>query len=792
MDAEIGVRDLADTFRYNALPDIVNGLGMTKGRLDDVIKEFEDLPEYEKLALLSKAQAELNYAVHWSFLQAKVMMTDSLTASMKWCRYDDDFRNKNGFRLPADPYWLAPPQGSIIPLWHRGGAPNYQPKPMISKHVQDPVQAWRREQRRGCPARAPLEFSDPKSDTRSTLTQIPQEEPPVSSNPARFKNNLSRFEMYSESPLSLRTTINEMMCPQDNPRRSIAIYYCSAGIIAEKLAIKLHRWIQRLVRSSSATSLRPCVEPLNDLRILDLRANRTNLLVVSSTGQGEVPHNGLVFVKLCEELLLRSSSDSRRDFRFSIFGNGDSRYSTTFNGAALKINHLMRQLGGIPLAGGLCNGDTAVRPLPLEALKTWFTTLEASVTEEAVHWIQKPGAVTITKNKFASAVTVIVVPVEEDIQQYDDYQQQLLSTLKDATLVPKSTEADMGNRQSLLLDLTIGNEVFEEMSCIQLLPINSASKVQRALTALGVQENATLDLPPDGKSPSYSNFLTEFIDLELPFQKLDWLDSLHSAASHGLAKDSISNQSVLEVLEYLHSQNLLHTKYTSNLRRKICLGMPLLRTRTYSLASSQTYTSRLQTPSTGTAKPQGKISIMAKIIPGGRFSSTFLTDSPLPSLLKYRIVDSMGGRQLRENYLAPFIIVATGAGFGPVRAFFQWRIAAAIAAGQTLPPLKRGISLFLGLQECDLDLTLDVLNEALALDLIDVLDVVVSNPQKHRVYDELPRYTRLIRERLVKRQGLVFVCTNKAAAEGTRAAFESVLDGYEMQGLGQRYVEEVF
>ena len=28
-------------------------------------------------------------------------MTDSLTASMKWCRYDDDFKERNGFRLPA-------------------------------------------------------------------------------------------------------------------------------------------------------------------------------------------------------------------------------------------------------------------------------------------------------------------------------------------------------------------------------------------------------------------------------------------------------------------------------------------------------------------------------------------------------------------------------------------------------------------------------------------------------------------------------------------------------------------
>lgn len=111
MDAEIGVRNLADPFRYNALPDIVDELGLMEGEFIDGVEEFEDLPEFEKLAMLTRAQSELNYAVHWSFLKAQVTMTDSLTASMKWTRYDDEFRSKNGYRLPADPYWLAPPQG---------------------------------------------------------------------------------------------------------------------------------------------------------------------------------------------------------------------------------------------------------------------------------------------------------------------------------------------------------------------------------------------------------------------------------------------------------------------------------------------------------------------------------------------------------------------------------------------------------------------------------------------------------------------------------------------------------
>jgi nitric oxide synthase oxygenase domain/subunit len=103
MDAEIGVRNLADSFRYNVLPDIVQALELTHGKLGHGFETFEDLPEYEKLSMLSKAQAELTYAINWSFIDAKITMSDSLTASMKWCQYDEEFKKKHGYRLPADP-----------------------------------------------------------------------------------------------------------------------------------------------------------------------------------------------------------------------------------------------------------------------------------------------------------------------------------------------------------------------------------------------------------------------------------------------------------------------------------------------------------------------------------------------------------------------------------------------------------------------------------------------------------------------------------------------------------------
>jgi nitric oxide synthase oxygenase domain/subunit len=45
MDAEIGVRNLADSFRYNMLPSIAKALGLTDCDVDD-------LPDYERLAIL--------------------------------------------------------------------------------------------------------------------------------------------------------------------------------------------------------------------------------------------------------------------------------------------------------------------------------------------------------------------------------------------------------------------------------------------------------------------------------------------------------------------------------------------------------------------------------------------------------------------------------------------------------------------------------------------------------------------------------------------------------------------
>jgi len=251
------------------------------------------------------------------------------------------------------------------------------------------------------------------------------------------------------------------------------------------------------------------------------------------------------------------------------------------------------------------------------------------------------------------------------------------------------------------------------------------------------------------------------VDLELPFVQFEWLGSLLHATSKRPAKQLLFKISVLDALVFLRTSGVLdHGSNNRPLQRHICLDMPLLRTEIYSVASMRRKSSGCDGSETGK-----EVDIIVKVRPVGRFGDTFLNGSSKPAALKYRIVDSILGPHFRRHYLAPFVIVATGAGFDPVRCLLKWRIATAreaLTAGQPLRPWGSSISVFLGLKESGLHSTFDVLNEAMALNLIDMLDGVVSNPEKRRVYDRLPYAAQHIRGKILRRHGVVFVCAQVA------------------------------
>ena len=768
MDAEIGVRDLADTFRYNVLPDIVQAIGLANGKLQDGVDSIEDLPEYEQLAMLSQAQTELNYAVQWSFNQAGITMTDSLTASKKWCKFDDDFKEKHGYRLPADPYWLAPPQGSIIPVWHRGGAPNYQPKPMISKHVQDPVKAWRRERRVW-----QLGSEPPK------LMTFPQT---AAAFPHLVENKMpevtvTEIEDYSDDDsdtVSLTSTLSE--------QKTIAIYFCSAGTIAEKLAKRLHKRIEALVKVSLNVGLQPHVECLNKLKATDMTADKIFLLVVSSTGKGEIPPNGSAFLRVTRLSSIEGMS-------FSVFGNGDSRYSTTYNGAAKAVHQHMQDLGGHPLIRKVFRGDIAVEPIPYTAMNNWWNSLEPKVYE----LMNKGDAIATDYGPKLEALKETVTVVHDAVDRLVDYG-NYLSFFKNASIVAAQPAQPEPAQRSLNLSIAIGSTRYEDQNCIQILPLNHPSKVDRALKVLKADGAATLDLSTHGPNPTYATFLTKFADLELPFKTLDWLLKTEDPSAN-LMKEMLSNLTVLETLELLAKTNLLSRFLTKpSLLQEIILSIPLLHTRTYSVASSLS-----PKPTPSSTSDTNTLDIMLKRIPNGRFSSTFLSDhSTFPAKLQYRIVDSVSGPRLRHlssQTNKPLLIVATGAGFGPVKCLIQSRIAAARCAASATPVFEK-MSLFLGFHPTDIPLVKPILDDVRELGLVDELHLVESNRGKKRVQDLLVRedIAGKLREKLIGgKEGWVFVCTSEGAAMGTRQALTRILRLDENNSFWEeRYLEEVF
>lgn len=708
-------------------------------------------------------------------------MTDTLTASMKWCRYDDDFKEKNGYRLPADPYWLAPPQGSIVPLWHRGGAPNYQPKPMICKHMQDPIKAWRKEKQEGHAGAQILKPVAVVKESTAIAVEKKSETGTTTHQTEIFhrRNSLQLFQRPQK----------EVQSPA-NGNRYISIFFCSTGTIAEKLANKLHRWLNSLVKGFSDLRLCSGPEPLNSLNASDLVADNILLLVVSSTGEGDIPSNGLGLLKVCENVLSKRLVNRNEGFRFAVFGNGDSRYSATYNGAAMKINDHLTLVGGYPLAAGVFQADTAVDPLPLSALRSWLHKLRPSIVDQPIECLATAVAKSPIDDKH-TAVFVKVTPIIELHHKYEDHQDRLLSTLGEASLVGGSpgTHED----RSLLLTFDIDNNQFEEMSCIQILPSNAPSKVNQALRSLSVKSSDRVNLGLDWKNPTYLSFLTDYVDLELPFSDVECLEAVEVASHRGLTRASLSKLSVQKVLERLHSSIVqMSDGQKCEFINDLCQDMPLLSTRTYSIASSRHYSSSCN----GVGLRNGRqVDIMVKVLPCGRFSDTFVKDSAISTSLRYRIVDSPSGSILRKNYLRPFIIVATGAGFGPVRCLLQWRMGTirdALATGHPLSSQGSRISLFLGLKQPDIELILDVLNEAMSFSLIDMLDIVLSSPTKRRVYHSLGRSPQHLRHKLFKQEGMAFVCTNKVAAKEIKSTFEIILGGRVGEMLGERYVEEVF
>ena len=132
LGTEIGARDLADTDRYNALPEIGRCLGLDTQSNRSLWKD--------------RALIELNKAVLWSFTEAGIAMVDHHTVTKQFLIHEK--REKEAGRcVYADWSWIVPPiSGATTPVFHRTFKeqtlkPNFFPQ----------AQAWRESNHRHCP-----------------------------------------------------------------------------------------------------------------------------------------------------------------------------------------------------------------------------------------------------------------------------------------------------------------------------------------------------------------------------------------------------------------------------------------------------------------------------------------------------------------------------------------------------------------------------------------------------------------------------------------------------------------
>ncbi|PHH89735.1 hypothetical protein CDD83_5407 [Cordyceps sp. RAO-2017] len=684
MDAEIGVRDLADSFRYDVLPSVVSALKLLQPG-----QELDELPQWERLAHLSRAQAELNFAVHWSFSEAGVRMSDSLTASAMYANFDDQHLAKHGFRLPADPYWLAPPQGSIIPMWHRGGAPNYQPKPMICRLKENPVKVWKRL--KAC------------------------------------RNGIA---------------------PKANGVNGINGHAVNAVKLEQRLHIIM-------AQANEFESIKPAV-PLNDCKIDALSAGDLVFIIASCAGRGDVPTNGLSMLNRCKSLARVEASG----VSFCIFGNGNSSYGANFNGASVKLERALEQLG-LSSALPSFQADTLKEDPPWRQFKTWLSHIEAKYGD-------------FTENSEDSSTDSL-----------DDSTGQLLAQLSPAKVLsvhgPKG-----GEIRRLALD--VGRLEYGHMSHIDVFVPISDDEIDELLLAVRLTGEEMLSFEEGQVS---TRQLLSLVDPDKPFKSLKWATKL------GLMLGSDEEARLLSK-PMRESIRGLPIGWQSKAKRsnlaEFMTALPTRRSRTFSTASSQLY---------WTTQNMGNVlELTLQKHLGGLVTDHFLSKARRGGRLYVRIRHGPGAHLVNEQ--RPLVAFTTGSGIAPLRGLLQAR--SAIAADRPMESKTRDpktgktvrgnpVSLFLGFRPGDTEIINETFHEAMALGLVDMVHLTPSNPAKDRAQDKIFQegVASLIRTKIRDEGASVFVCASKEAADDFARNLGAIV-GVESirEALGERWVEEVY
>lgn len=523
-------------------------------------------------------------------------------------------------------------------------------------------------------------------------------------------------------------------------RERVHLIYCGTGETAQTVMGKARRLLEKstpkITLASSGT--------FNSADTAKILPNDIILTIVSTTGHGNIPRNGLNFFKQMAAL-----KQNQVTLRYAVFGIGDSGYHQTFNKAAKSVNQFFSEINATPLVvDGAIFSDVSTENPPWTDVQSWRESVESALQgkSKAVQQHKKP----------------------RKLQHY-----AALNSYREATTIFDKSTHKFGRVMKMSLDL--GGSIYQEMDNIRVLPQNPVEHVDLMLSLLGdAARDAKITLPHKRKdiwTLPIREFLTEYVDILEPFSSFDWLNEKFP----GRELEFVTSP-VVQVIESLFGCEM-RSQPTPEELEQILLSIPMLRPRCYSIASAPHlhHNSFIA-------------EILFRVIPQARFSDITMSNLQSGEKLRFKLFRNHLSAPLLLHHLdKPLISVACGTGCGPIRSLLHARCQKAEQGDMGGP-----ISLFLGFKVEDKDAFVAMAEQATKHKLLDRLYLVPSNRQKQRVQDRFAEITDTLERKVCTEKGYLHLCGSIVMVTDVITRLSELLGGDIEEMLGDRLIKEVF
>ncbi|KAM0390261.1 hypothetical protein ACHAO7_006201 [Fusarium culmorum] len=572
--------------------------------------------------------------------------------------------------------------------------------------------------------------------------------------------------------------------------RSVLVLYGSETGNAQDMAEELGRICQRLHFKSR-------VEELDAVDLNALLQPKFVIFVISTTGQGDMPHNSLLFWKR----LLRKKlpPGCLASVNYTTFGLGDSTY-LKFNWAARKLNRRLDQLGAatfidpyeadeqfpdgldgsfVRWTGRLYNhflehhpAPSSLEPIPDDVILPPKWSLETTIQNST----ETNGHVPSSLENIPSS-TLLPIPdgwtatlvgndrltpekhwqdvrlISFDIPRRDGV--KLACVPGDClTIYPKNFPQDVQRLITLMEWEDIADKPLDLSQC-ESLPTNLFTDSKNTLRELLLNNIDFTAIPRRSflKNMSYFSTNPDHKERLLEFTMAEYLDEYFDYATR-------SRRSILEVLEEFSSVKLP--------AERLFDIFPLIRGRDFSIANGGVHQSH------PTDENKTRIELLVALVkyrtvlrkPREGLCSRYLDNIPMNSTLTVTRKPVLSPIHGAQNAQRPLVAIATGTGLAPIRALLHERLT---------QPSPGPMYLFFGNRNREADYFFQQEFDALVTEGQLNVFLAFSRDQRNKIYvqDRLLEEAKRIEE-VIFDNGIFCVCggSTKMADAAKKAVFE--------------------